>query len=39
VKQLYEGTDYAIMADGGFKSFWEMAYMLRGLEQMLSDSS
>ena len=37
VKQLYEGTDYAIMADGGFKSFWELAYMLRGLEQFLSD--
>jgi uroporphyrinogen decarboxylase len=37
VEQLYEGTDYAIMADGGFKSFWELAYMLRGLEQMLSD--
>jgi uroporphyrinogen decarboxylase len=37
VKQLYEGTDYAILADGGFKSFWELAYMLRGLEQMLSD--
>ena len=37
VKQLYYGTDYAILADGGFKSFWEMAYMLRGLEQLLTD--
>ena len=34
---LYEETDYAIMADGGFKSFWELGYMLRGLEQMLMD--
>jgi uroporphyrinogen decarboxylase len=25
------------MADGGFKSFWELGYMLRGLEQMLMD--
>jgi uroporphyrinogen decarboxylase len=36
-RALYEGTDYAIMADGGFKSFWELGYMLRGLEQMLMD--
>lgn len=36
-KALYYGTDYAIMADGGFKSFWELAYMLRGLEQLLQD--
>lgn len=36
-KTLYEETDYAIMADGGFKSFWELGYMLRGLEQMLMD--
>jgi uroporphyrinogen decarboxylase len=25
------------MADGGFKSFWELAYALRGLEQLLTD--
>jgi uroporphyrinogen decarboxylase len=37
IKELYEGTDYAIMADGGFKSFWELGYMLRGLEQTLRD--
>jgi uroporphyrinogen decarboxylase len=37
VKELYEGTDYAIMADGGFKSFWELGYMLRGFEQSLMD--
>jgi uroporphyrinogen decarboxylase len=36
-QQLYEGTDYALMADGGFKSFWELAYALRGLEQLLTD--
>jgi uroporphyrinogen decarboxylase len=36
-KALYEETDFAIVADGGFKSFWEMGYMLRGLEQMLVD--
>ena len=34
---LYEGTSYAIMADSGFKSFWEQAYMLRGLAQMMMD--
>ncbi|GAB4538974.1 MAG: uroporphyrinogen decarboxylase family protein [Anaerolineae bacterium] len=37
VKELYENTDYAIMADGGFKSFWELGYMLRGFEQSLMD--
>jgi uroporphyrinogen decarboxylase len=36
-KELYEGTDFAIMADGGFKSFWELGYMLRGFEQSLLD--
>lgn len=36
-KALYEETDYAIIGDGGFKSFWELGYMLRGLEQMLMD--
>jgi uroporphyrinogen decarboxylase len=36
-KALYEDTDYAIMADGGFKSFWELGYMLRGFEQSLMD--
>jgi uroporphyrinogen decarboxylase len=36
-KALYEETDYAIMADGGFKSFWELGYMLRGFEQSLMD--
>ncbi len=36
-KALYEETDYALMADGGFKSFWELGYMLRGYQQMLMD--
>jgi uroporphyrinogen decarboxylase len=36
-RALYAETGYAIMADGGFKSFWELGYMLRGLEQMLVD--
>jgi uroporphyrinogen decarboxylase len=26
-----------LMADGGFKSFWELGYMLRGYQQMLMD--
>lgn len=37
VKELYHETDYAIVADGGFKSFWELGYMLRGYEQSLMD--
>ncbi len=36
-KELYENTDYAIMADGGFKSFWELGYMMRGFERSLTD--
>jgi uroporphyrinogen decarboxylase len=36
-KWLFRETEYAIVADGGFKSFWELGYMLRGLEQMLMD--
>lgn len=34
---LFNRTDYAVMADGGFKSFWELGYMLRGFEQLLMD--
>jgi uroporphyrinogen decarboxylase len=37
VKALYEDTDYAIMADGGFKSFWELGYLLAGYERLLMD--
>jgi uroporphyrinogen decarboxylase len=36
-RALHEHTSYAIVADPGFKSFWEMGYMLRGLEQFLMD--
>ena len=37
VKTLYEDTNYAIMADGGFKSFWELGYLLAGYERLLMD--
>ncbi|MGA3406772.1 MAG: uroporphyrinogen decarboxylase family protein [Candidatus Bathyarchaeia archaeon] len=37
VRQLHARTDYAFMADGGFKSFWEIGYMLRGFSRMLID--
>ena len=37
IKDLHENTPYAIMADGGFKSFWELGYMLRGLEHLITD--
>ncbi len=36
-RRLYEETEYAIVADGGFKSFWELGYKLRGFEQLLMD--
>jgi len=36
-RELYEETDYALMADSGFKSFWELGYMLRGFTRMLLD--
>ena len=36
-KALHEGTDYAIEASCGFYSFWELAYSLRGYEQLLMD--
>ena len=36
VRTLAAGP-YAIVADGGFKSFFELAYMMRGLEQLLMD--
>ena len=36
-KDLHEVTDYAIVADGGFKSFWELGFILRGYERMLMD--
>jgi uroporphyrinogen decarboxylase len=36
-KALHQDTRYAVVADSGFKSFWETSYMLRGLEQTLVD--
>ncbi len=36
-RALYENTPYAIMADGGFKSFWELAFIMRGFERILID--
>ncbi|HET6413192.1 MAG TPA: uroporphyrinogen decarboxylase family protein [Anaeromyxobacter sp.] len=36
VRALSAGP-YAIMADSGFKSFFELGYMMRGLEQLLMD--
>lgn len=36
-RAICENTDYAIMADGGFKSFWEQGYFLRGFERLLMD--
>jgi len=37
VRDLYENTPYALLGDFGFKGFWEIGYMLRGLEQSLID--
>ena len=36
-KMLYEQTEYAIVGDGGFKSFWELGYLLRGYDAFLMD--
>ncbi len=36
-RALYEGTPYAVAADPGYKSFWELAVRLRGFEQLLMD--
>ena len=36
-KALHDNTNYAFVGDGGFKSFWELAWTMRGLEQMLTD--
>jgi len=37
VKGLYENTEYALVGNSGFKSFWELGYMLRGYDQFLMD--
>ena len=34
---LFEETPYAVAADPGYKSFWELAVRLRGFEQLLMD--
>lgn len=36
IRELRE-TPYAIVANSGFKSFWELGYTMRGLEQLLVD--
>ncbi len=36
-EELFRTTDYALIGDSGFKSFWELGYMLRGYEQLLVD--
>ncbi|MHB1130845.1 MAG: uroporphyrinogen decarboxylase family protein [Chloroflexota bacterium] len=36
-RALYEDTDFALLGDSTFKSFWEVAFPLRGLEQLLID--
>jgi uroporphyrinogen decarboxylase len=37
VRTIYEETDYALMADSGFKSFWETGFYLRGYQKLLCD--
>jgi len=36
-QRLYETTDFAIVGDSGFKSLWELAWALRGFEQLMID--
>ena len=36
IKALYE-TDYAIVADSGYQSIWEPAYLMRGFGKLLTD--
>lgn len=36
-KSLYKNTEYALIGDASFKSFWELGYMLRGYEKLLMD--
>ena len=36
-KRLFEQTEFAILGDGGFKSFWELGYLLRGYDRFLMD--
>jgi uroporphyrinogen decarboxylase len=36
-RALYENTEYALIGDAGFKSFWELGYLLRGYDRLLVD--
>lgn len=36
-KRLCQDTPYAVAADPGYKSFWELAVRLRGFERLLMD--
>ncbi len=36
-KELFENTNYALIGDAGFKSFWELGYLLRGYDRLLMD--
>jgi uroporphyrinogen decarboxylase len=36
-RDLHEGTDFAVVADSRWQNHWELAWMLRGYEQLLMD--
>lgn len=36
-EDIYKNTEYAIVGDSGFRSFWELGYMLRGYEYLFLD--
>ncbi|HEB31115.1 MAG TPA: hypothetical protein ENI15_09610 [Spirochaetes bacterium] len=36
-KTFYEETEYALLGDSKFKSFWELGYSLRGYDRLLMD--
>jgi uroporphyrinogen decarboxylase len=36
-RRLFNDTQWALVGDCGFKSFWELAYMLRGYDRLLMD--
>jgi uroporphyrinogen decarboxylase len=36
-KRLFYDTQWALVGDCGFKSFWELSYMLRGYDRFLMD--
>lgn len=37
IENIYNNTNYALVGDVGFKSFWELGYMLRGFNELLMD--